>query len=143
LSDDFFEEEETPKVKRTSKKTAKKAVSEKAKKQSAEVQSVIPQQVDLTWTIALVVVAFVVGFLIRGLFIPAGASYRSPTQGFNPPGGGQYAPALTPEQMEKGELPAGHPPIGGTTQTPSPTTEKGAGKGKTGETETKPPETKK
>jgi hypothetical protein len=141
LSDDFFEEEEVAKGKQASKKVAKKAVSKRAKKQSGEVQAVIPQQVDLTWTIALVVVAFVVGFLIRGLFTPAGASYESPTQGLNPPPGGQYAPALPPEQLEKGELPAGHPPISGTTQTPSPTgsTEKE----KTGGAGTKSPESKK
>jgi len=133
MGGDFFEEEvkETPsksEAPKESSKTAKKpstgktaksgakaAATTPAKDQSLEGIS-IPQQVDVIWAVALVVVAFVVGFFVRGLFLPAAtitpADNISTFAPGAPSGAPGSAPALTEDQVQGG-LPQGHPNIGG------------------------------
>ncbi len=142
MGDDFFEEEQEPKptpkqTKKSAPKTKKETpnVAKKivAKKSESQSPITLPQSVDLTWAVALVVVAFVVGFLVRGLFIPA----TSVTANTGLTGTGVQAPELTPEQIQGG-LPAGHPaiPSGSPTTTlksgTSPSTTAPSGQANTG-----------
>jgi len=73
----------------------------------------LPQQIDLMWAIALVVVAFVIGFMVRGLFPTTPAVSPSVTNSIPAPAGTEGAPTLTPDQLNNGQLPTGHPDIGG------------------------------
>ncbi|MBS3909142.1 MAG: hypothetical protein KGZ93_05905 [Actinobacteria bacterium] len=135
MGDDFFEDQpvEAPSEKKTPQKksgSAKKAQASKATgtgggaQDNPAVETGIPQSVDLVWTVAFVVVAFVAGFFIRGVFMPATTASPGLSETFNTapgaqgmPQGGQSAPALSEDQVQQG-IPQGHPDIGGET-TPS------------------------
>jgi len=86
----------------------------------------LPQQVDLMWAIALVVVAFVIGFMVRGLFPATPATSPSVSDSISAPAGTGAAPTLTPEQLNEGELPAGHPSIGDGSQPSTATAPSGS-----------------
>lgn len=91
------------------------------------------QSVSMTVAALFGVVALLVGIII-GILIPAGANTSVPAPTAI---GGQVTPApqLSPEQIEGGNLPPGHPPIegaGGTT----PSGEATAPSGSTPATET-------
>ncbi len=97
--DDFFEErsgKEPVKGKKRSKKSARKPQGANAN---------LPNLVNLYLAIALIVVAFVVGFFVRGLVWPSTESSipieSTPTE----------APPLTQEQIEQGQIPPGHPQV--------------------------------
>lgn len=84
-----------------------------------------PMQVDLVWTVAFVVVAFVIGFFVRGLFITEGVVTPANNFSTSVPGSGSElgagttAPTLTEDQLYSGQLPAGHPNVGGNEATQS------------------------
>lgn len=126
MGDDFFEDQpvEAPSEKKTPQKksgSTKKAQSSKAAgkgggaQDKPAVEAVIPQSVDLVWTVAFVVVAFVVGFFVRGIFEPAPMVSSGLSENFNTSPsveGLQPPPALTEEQAQQG-MPQGHPSTGG------------------------------
>lgn len=117
--DFFFDEEEKPAQKQTpaSSKSGSKQTSAGSKpdnKQPAKVtpkSAPAPQQsggIELTWTVVALIgiVALLVGVIV-GYAIPKGSTADStglPTQA---------APQLSPDQLESGQLPPGHPNIGG------------------------------
>lgn len=81
----------------------------------------LPNQVELIWAVALVVVAFVIGFLIRGFF-PANlantnTASTSDLSTYSSGSGSGNAPPLSPDQLNSRQLPQGHPDIGGFSQT--------------------------
>ena len=106
--DFFFDEDEKP-AKPAAPKSSAKSSSGKPAAKSAPAPA---GGVELTWTVtALIgVVALLLGVIV-GYAIPKGTEIASPdttaTQGQT------TAPQLTPEQMSSGQLPAGHPSIGG------------------------------
>ncbi len=102
IDEDEFEEEIEEKVK---PKKVVKRVKKKPAKRVAPIQTERPQ-LDIVWVAILVVVAFMVGFFIRGLFTAPAQQQGINTQS---PGGSLSAPPLSPEQMQNGELPPGHP----------------------------------
>ncbi|MDP2210824.1 MAG: hypothetical protein Q8J63_03675 [Candidatus Aquicultor sp.] len=130
MGDDFFEEQpvEAPSAKKTSQKksgSAKKAQPGKATgkgggaQDKPAVEAGIPQSVDLVWTVAFVVVAFVVGFFVGRIFMPETTASPALSDTFNtaPSVQGEQsapAPALTEEQAQQG-VPQGHPSLGGET----------------------------
>ncbi|MDO8886620.1 hypothetical protein [Candidatus Oleimmundimicrobium sp.] len=97
--DELFKDESVSGKKSAKKKT--KSTSSKQQKPSQEFD-IMSQNIGLVWAVALVVVAFIVGFFVRGLFLP--------TQTADEPS--MQAPALTEEQIQSGEMPAGHPQVG-------------------------------
>jgi hypothetical protein len=75
----------------------------------------------MTIAILIGVIGILLGAVI-GLFV--GKSMAAPSVAVTPGAGTgttQQAPQLTPEQLQGGELPAGHPSVGGAaTGTPAP-----------------------
>jgi len=143
LADDISKDKEqdapkTSKAPKQSSKPAKKPASSGVKKAVAKPAPAnvtnelgLPQKVDFMWTVAFVVVAFVLGFFIRGLFMPSdsGSAISSTNNAAGSfsnsgaSGGTGAAPALTEDQLNSsnGQLPTGHPNINGTsTQTSAP-----------------------
>jgi hypothetical protein len=108
--DFFFDEDEKPSKPAPSKSSAKSS-SAKPVATSAKSTSAPAGGFELTWTItALIgVVALLLGVIV-GYAIPKGADIASPT---TPTSTQTSAPQLTPEQLSTGELPAGHPSVGG------------------------------
>lgn len=108
-----MEDKEPKAAKKPSSSKAKPVAKPAAKGNAAEGLN-LPKEIDLIWVVALVVVAFVVGFLIRGLF-PANANTVSTSDlSTYPSGSGNTsAPPLSSDQLNKGQLPQGHPNIGG------------------------------
>lgn len=120
--DFFFEDEEQPAEEAAPKSASKSGGSKSAAKPAASAAAPVAQQ-TVTMTVAglVAVCALLVGVII-GLVIP-----RQPTATVGGSGttGTTTAPQLSPEQMEGGSLPAGHPDItgmGGATGTPAATT---------------------
>lgn len=72
--------------------------------------SLVEKQVSLTVAALMTVIGLLLGVII-GFVIPDGGTVSS--SGTATPSTGSTAPQLSPEQLESGELPAGHPPIGG------------------------------
>ncbi|MDI6717149.1 MAG: hypothetical protein QME63_09430 [Actinomycetota bacterium] len=113
------------------KNTSDKAVKKDSSKSSANPLEGLglPEKVDLIWTIAFVVAAFVLGFFIHGLLSPP---QTTPTPLLNSTqagaSGSSGAPVLTPEQVQSGKLPPGHPDIGGqpSGQSTQPSTQTGS-----------------
>ena len=110
--DFFFDEDESP-VEETkeTKKTAKTSgtASKKAAQKSAAPAPSDEKSVTMTIASLIGVVALLVGIII-GIIIPAGGtgSLPAPSAG----GTGVSAPQLSPEQLETGDLPEGHPDLG-------------------------------
>jgi len=111
--DFFFDEDEQPKA------DAPKASGSKKGSSSSKAAASAPaaQSNSMTVTILVGVIAALLGVII-GIFVGrslAAPAAVVPTTGA-PQGGTsteQQAPQLSPEQLEGGELPKGHPDIGG------------------------------
>jgi len=74
----------------------------------------------MTVAILIGVIGILLGAVI-GLFVGKSMAVPSVTAGTGAPAATQQAPQLTPEQLQGGELPAGHPSVGGAaTGTPAP-----------------------
>jgi len=110
--DFFFDEDEKP-AKPAASKSSPKSSSAKPAAKSAPAPS---GGIELTWTVtALIgVVALLLGVIV-GYAIPKGTDIASPDTTATQTG--TNAPQLTPEQLSSGQLPAGHPAIGGATST--------------------------
>ncbi|HZD60588.1 MAG TPA: hypothetical protein VE439_09085 [Anaerolineae bacterium] len=143
MGDKFFDDQAkgTPSKSKTpnkSGKAAKKSPASKASKPGVKAAAKAPakaksseglntpQQVDVIWTVALVVVAFVIGFFARGIIMPATTNSTSDISTLAPGTSGNVsnnsAPALSQEELQNGQLPEGHPGIGGETTQSSDTT---------------------
>ena len=114
--DFFFDEDEKPAEKPAAKAGSKQASKAPAKGAPAKAAKNAPAQsggLELTWTITalIAVVALLLGVIV-GYAIPKSGATASDSAA---PVTGQEAPQLTPEQMSTGELPPGHPSIGGST----------------------------
>ncbi|GAB4276247.1 MAG: hypothetical protein Kow0056_06440 [Coriobacteriia bacterium] len=119
---DFFFDEEDEKPAKTEKpKSAKSGSKGKpAAKPAARPAATVSfwQQTVTTAVAGLVaVIALLVGVIV-GIVLPVGGSSTSDVPA---PDAGISAPALTPEQLESGQLPEGHPPIQGMTGAPGET----------------------
>lgn len=112
--DFFFDEDDQP------KKDAPKSGGVKKGSGSSRTAAAAPagaeQSVSVTVTALVAVVAVLLGVIIgifvgRGLATPSvpGVGSGATIEG----GGATEAPQLTPEQLEGGALPEGHPDIGG------------------------------
>jgi hypothetical protein len=117
---DFFFDEDDKSAKSAGKDTTKKA-SSPAPRSAAPAPA---QTVTMTVAILIGVIGILLGAVI-GLFV--GKSMAVPAVVLPGAGGTttQQAPQLTPEQLQGGELPAGHPAVGGgaggaATGTPAP-----------------------
>jgi hypothetical protein len=122
--DFFFDEDEKP-AKTAGKPAAKKAGSSPSRGGSSAPAPASAQSVSMTVAILVGVIGILLGAVI-GLFV--GKSMAVPSIAVTPGAGttttGQQAPQLTPEQLQGGQLPAGHPAVGGAggaaTGTPAP-----------------------
>jgi len=110
--DFFFDEDEQP-------KTAEKATVPAKKSGSGGTPTRPPaadgQSVTMTVAVLIGVVTMLLGVII-GLFIGRGMATPAVVAPVGGTGTGttpQAAPQLSPEQLEGGELPEGHPDIGG------------------------------
>ena len=113
--DFFFDEDEQPKAaaEKAAKPEAKKSAAAKSPAQAAPAAAA--GQGVTTTVAALIGVIALLGGLVIGILLPiGGASVPSATPSVVAPteGGASSAPQLSPEQMQGGELPAGHPDIG-------------------------------
>lgn len=114
--DFFFDEDEKPTAKSQSKNApAKKPASSSAKAGSTKPAAAAPAQ-SVTYTIAaLIGVAALLLGVIVGILLPinvgGAGTTATPNAGLTTTGQSQ-APQLTPEQMQSGQLPPGHPSIG-------------------------------
>ncbi len=120
--DFFFDEDETveeaPPAKGESKRSSTSA-GKSAARASAPAAAAGTQTVSMTVAALIGVVTLLLGVII-GIFIPAGGTSNLPAPTNN---GTQSMPApeLSPEALESGELPPGHPPLdsmGGGTEAP-------------------------
>lgn len=103
LDDEFLEDESAQKEKKS-----KKTVSKKKARPARGPAPRAPRQVTLGWTTAFVVVGFLVGFLLGGVMAQPPLGFEGAPSGV--PGGGG-APVLSPEELEGGDLPSGHPQL--------------------------------
>ncbi|MDZ4168924.1 MAG: hypothetical protein U1E26_04610 [Coriobacteriia bacterium] len=114
---DFFFDEDEATPEKTAEAPKKSASSKPAasKEPAAAVAASGEQSVSLTVTVLVAVVAVLVG-VILGIFIGRGLAAPAPVAtgmpGSTAPAN-QPAPQLTPEQLQGGEMPPGHPPVGG------------------------------
>ncbi len=113
--DFFFDEDDQPK-KDAPKSGGVKKGSGSSRTAAAAAAPAAEQSVSVTVTALVAVVAVLLGVIIgifvgRGLATPAvpGVGAGATIEG----GGATEAPQLTPEQLEGGALPEGHPEIGG------------------------------
>lgn len=118
---DFFfddEEQSEPKAKEAAPKQTGKATAQGSASPSAL------SGIELTWTVTglIAVVALLLGVIV-GYAIPKSGNTVGTVQTGS---AGQTAPQLTPEQMSSGQLPAGHPDIGGAAGAPGTTGAAGA-----------------
>lgn len=116
--DFFFDEDEKPASKaaeKTQKPAAKPAASKNAPaKAGASSAAPTGGGIELTWTVtALIAVVTLLLGVIVGYAIPKGSTVDTGTTGLTGTSG-QQAPQLSPEQLQSGTLPEGHPNIGGT-----------------------------
>lgn len=122
--DFFFEEEERPTEDAAPAKSTPKSGGSKsaAKPVASDAAPVAQQSVSMTVAGLVAACALLVGVIV-GLVIPRQPSAATVDTGTT---GTSTAPQLTPEQMEGGSLPAGHPDIssmgGGATGAPAATT---------------------
>jgi len=122
--DFFFDEDEKPEEKPEPKKSG----SSSTKQAPAEARSTVAPASERTVTMTVAsligVVALLVGVIV-GILIPAGGSTSlpAPTQG----GTGVSAPQLSPEELESGSLPEGHPDITGMGGEAAPPTDTATG----------------
>jgi len=109
--DFFFDEDEKP-AQKAPGKTAKPGAKSAPVKSSKPAPSQTAGGIELTWTItALIAVVTLLLGVIVGYAIPKGSTVD--TTG-TPTGQSQIqAPQLSPEEIQSGQLPAGHPDIGG------------------------------
>ncbi len=75
-------------------------------------------KIGIVWVTALVVAAFLLGFAVRGFVLPSSEQSTGIPQFEGSPTPGM-APPLTEEQLQQGEMPAGHPSVGGESTTPA------------------------
>lgn len=118
MSDDFFEDDVVEEKPEPKKPQAKKLNVSKATKEAGEggLTFSLGMKLDLTWVIAIAIVAFAIGFVAHAQFFKSDVAS---TSGDSLQSGGA-APALTPEQIDQYQqkgLPKGHPNIGGTGDT--------------------------
>ncbi|MHB0976087.1 MAG: hypothetical protein ACYC1U_02705 [Candidatus Aquicultorales bacterium] len=145
MSDDFFEddaveekqESEKPKKKADAGKVAlPKAGAKKAPVGQEKMSFNLGQKIDLTWVLAIAVMAFTIGFVAHAAFFSQPAASSAGTLNTGTGANGGTAPALTEEQLKKynesgSKLPAGHPNIDGSGS--APTTQTGTGQADTGQ----------
>ncbi|MCX8007210.1 MAG: hypothetical protein N3B11_03735 [Coriobacteriia bacterium] len=105
--DFFFDEEENETTKKPEKKAAAGRPAQRTAAPAAKPQ-VFQQSVSTTVAALVAVIALLFGVII-GFLIPKGAATPTTT------GTGAVAPQLTPEQLQSGQLPPGHPDISGMT----------------------------
>ena len=93
----------------TRKEVKPKEVKEKARKvvEEEEEEGLVGLSLDITWVAIIALVAFFIGFLVRGFFSPSTTASTTPT---NEVPQGITAPPI-PEGVTT--LPPGHPPIPG------------------------------
>jgi len=120
--DFFFDEDEKPIEAAEEKPTRVQGQKKPATRQATAPAGI--QSVTMTVAALIGVVALLIGVII-GILIPAGASTSAtiPTAGT---GSAVSAPQLTPEQLEGGELPAGHPDLGAGAGTGAPVPDAGS-----------------
>lgn len=108
--DFFFDEEEDAKPKAASKATSgsKKPVPSKAAA-PAPAGTFFAQNVSMTVAALMAVIALLLGVII-GIVIPTGSTTVPPVTSS---AGTDAAPVLSDDQLNSGELPAGHPDISG------------------------------
>jgi hypothetical protein len=123
---DFFFDEDDKSAKTSGSSAAKKTGSSASRTGSGSSNKgaaapASAQTVSMTVAVLIGVIGILLGAVI-GLFV--GKSMAVPTVAVAPGAGTsttQQAPQLTPEQLQGGQLPAGHPSVGGTaTGTPAP-----------------------
>jgi len=109
--DFFFEEDEQPKETVTTGTPGKSGAARPAT--SAAAPSTV-QTVTMSVAALIGVIALLAGVII-GLVIPTGPGATAPGTVTTPGAtqGSGTAPQLSPEQLEGGELPPNHPPVGG------------------------------
>jgi hypothetical protein len=120
--DFFFDEDEQSAQKPAAKAAPAKGTAPKA---TASAPAASAQSVTITVAALIGVVALLAGVIV-GILLPVniGSSVPAPSTGIGTTTGGQAAPQLSPEQLQGGQLPAGHPQIGGTGGNGSTTTTK-------------------
>ena len=120
--DFFFDEDEKPAAKSGAKKGSSSGQTSSPAPAPVAVDA---QSVSLMVAILIGVIGILLGVVV-GLFIGKGMAAPVITSADNGLGAGstvatQTAPQLTQEQIQAGQLPAGHPQVGGST---TPTTGK-------------------
>jgi hypothetical protein len=132
--DFFFDDEEAeaaeeteakkPAAKRgTASKTASTSASKPAPKAAAKAApassgSFFDQQVSVAIASLIGVIALLVG-IIGGYMLAGPSTPVAPSAGTTQTTPGAVAPQLSPDQLNSGQLPAGHPAVGGAGATPS------------------------
>lgn len=114
---DFFFDEDEQAAPSKEAKPARQSTSNTSRTADVAAPAAAPgmlaQQVSMAVASLIGVIALLAGVII-GILIPIGTSSAptAPTT-IAPGAGGGSAPQLSPEQLQGGELPEGHPNIGG------------------------------
>ncbi len=114
--DFFFDEDEKPAKPQSKSAPAKKPAASAAKsaRPAAKTAAAAPEQ-SVTYTIAaLIGVAALLLGVIVGILLPINVGGAQTATPETPGGanGAMSAPQLSPEQMQSGQLPPGHPSVG-------------------------------
>jgi hypothetical protein len=114
--DFFFDEDEKPAKSQSKSASANKPASSPAKGGSKNAPAAPAQSVTYSIAALIGIAALLLGIIV-GILLPinvGGAQTATPDAGLTQTGAVQ-APQLTPEQMQNGQLPPGHPSVGGST----------------------------
>lgn len=111
--DFFFDEDEQVAEESAPKSAERPARAQAAKSAPAATAATTAQGISMTVASLIGVVALLAGVVI-GMLIPSGDNVPAPTATGTTGTTGQ-APQLTQDQLDSGQLPAGHPNISGMT----------------------------
>ncbi|PKQ19498.1 MAG: hypothetical protein CVT66_09860 [Actinobacteria bacterium HGW-Actinobacteria-6] len=104
---DFFFDEEVDAKPAPRKASAPKGTSEPTS------GSFFAQDISVSIAALMAVIALLLGIIV-GVLIPSGGTTSGVSTGA-PASSSEAAPQLTPDQLDSGELPAGHPDLSGMT----------------------------
>lgn len=99
------------------KKKAPVAKSRPSRPASSQAPSFWSQSVNMTVTSLVALIALLMGVIV-GIVLPVGSSTSADT--VPDPTASAPAPSLTPEQLESGQMPEGHPDLSGMSEGATP-----------------------
>lgn len=109
--DFFFDEDEKPAAKSQSKGAPPKKPTTPSGKSPSPPEYTPDRSVSYSIAALMAVAALLLGVIV-GIVLPVNVGSQSPATNTGTSGTGASAPQLSPEQLQSGQLPPGHPNVG-------------------------------